>query len=347
MNRWFLALGGAVFLVIWLFTAGPLSNHRQVIRLAGDTMGTSYHITAIGSDLDEAALSEAVEQRLKAVNASMSNWDPNSEVSTFSASKQTDPVKMSDGLAAVMTAAAQINEQSEGRFDVTLGPLIDLWGFGPRKPGDPMPSEADIAAALQHVGQSRLLSIDSSGATLAKSDPEVGINLSAIAKGYGVDAVAQVLQEAGVESYMVEIGGDLVTRGLNPDNEVWRIGVEKPSPGAHDVQLVVPVGDRGLATSGDYRNFFEADGVRYSHVLDASTGRPITHLTTSVTVVADNAMLADGWATAMLVLGQEAGLRIADAHNLAVFFISRDAVGPQGKYITAQSDAFTAVLNPE
>lgn len=342
MFRRFLPLSAAL-----LLAACQFSDEREVVHLSGMTMGTIYHITAIGADLDQAALATAVEEQLAAVNASMSNWIPDSEVSRFSALKQTTPMKISDGFATVMAAAMQVHDQSEGRFDVTLGPLIELWGFGPRTPDDPVPPDAAITAALERVGQSRLLSLDAVAGTLTKSDPGVGVNLSAIAKGYGADAVAATLRESGVEDYMVEIGGDLVTRGTNDEGEPWRIGIEKPEPGARTVQLVVSVSDRGLATSGDYRNFFEADGVRYSHVLDPTTGRPITHRTTSVTVVAENAMIADAWATAMLVLGQEAGLKIAKAHNLAVFFISRDASGAQDAYITSQSSAFTDLLNSE
>ena len=342
MFRRFLLLAAALMLAACQF-----GDDREVVHLSGMTMGTTYHITAIGADLDQAALATAVEAQLAAVNASMSNWDPDSEVSRFSASQQTAPMKISDGFATVMAAAAQVNAQSEGRFDVTLGPLIELWGFGPRTPDDPVPADAAISAALKRVGQARVLSLDTTAGTLAKSDPGVGINLSAIAKGYGADSVAAALREAGVNDYMVEIGGDLVTRGTNAEGERWRIGIETPEPGARTVQLVVSVSDRGLATSGDYRNFFEADGVRYSHLLDPATGRPITHRTTSVTVVAQNAMLADAWASAMLVLGQAAGLEIADAQNLAVFFISRDASGAQDAYITSQSRAFTALLDLE
>lgn len=342
MSRWFLVLPAVL-----LLTACRFGDDQDVVRLSGVTMGTAYNITAIGTDLDQSALAAGVEDRLAAVNTSMSNWDPNSEVSRFSASHDTAPMGISGGFAEVMAAAAQVNEQSKGRFDVTLGPLIELWGFGPRKPGDPVPSDAAIARALAHVGQARLLSLDIAAGTLAKSDADVGVNLGAIAKGYGVDAVAATLRAAGVENYMVEIGGDLVTRGTNPEGEAWRIGIETPTPGARSVQLVVPISNRGMATSGDYRNFFEIDGARYSHVLDPTTGRPIIHRTTSVTVAAENAMLADAWATAMLVLGQEDGLKIAEAHNLAVFFISRDASAAQEAYITSQSSAFTALLNPE
>ena len=333
------ALALATFLTGCLFDKEP-----DVVRLSGETMGTTFNITAIGEDLDEAALAASVEQALAEVNAKMSNWDPNSEVSTFSASTSTDPVAISDEFALVLAAANDVHEKTGGTFDVTLGPLIELWGFGPRKPEDPVPSDADIQAALNGVGQARLLTLDASVGTLAKSDPSVGINLSAIAKGYGIDAVAETLQDAGIEDYLVEIGGDLVTKGQNDQGEAWRIGIEKPEAGSQSVQLIVSLDDRGMASSGDYKNFFEQDGVRYSHIIDPTTGRPITHRTTSVTVLAENAMMADAWATAMLALGQEKGMELAEQHKLAVYFISRDVTGGDDAYITVHSSAFKDAL---
>ncbi|WP_170330355.1 FAD:protein FMN transferase [Ruegeria arenilitoris] len=312
----------------------------EVVRLSGETMGTTFNITAIGENLDEDALASAVQETLAEVNAKMSNWDPNSEVSTFSAATGTDPMSVSAEFAQVITAANEVHEKSGGIFDVTLGPLIELWGFGPRTPEDPVPSDAEIEAALSGVGQNRLLTLDVKAGTLAKSEPGVGINLSAIAKGYGIDAVAERLREAGIEDYLVEIGGDLVTKGQNDKGEIWRIGIEKPQAVAQTPQLIVSVGDLGMASSGDYKNFFEQDGVRYSHIIDPTTGRPITHRTTSVTVLAENAMMADAWATAMLALGQEKGLELAEKHELAVYFISRDVTGGEEAYITVHSSAF-------
>ncbi len=333
-----------VLAVVTLLSGCLFDKEPEVVRLSGETMGTTFNITAIGEDLDEGALAAAVQETLAEVNAKMSNWDPNSEVSTFSAATGTDPMPVSAEFAQVLTAANEVHEKTGGIFDVTLGPLIELWGFGPRTPEDPVPSDADIEAALSGVGQTRLLSLDAEAGTLAKSEPGVGINLSAIAKGYGIDAVAETLREAGIEDYLVEIGGDLVTKGQNDKGEAWRIGIEKPQAGAQTPQLIVSVGDLGMASSGDYKNFFEQDGVRYSHIIDPTTGRPITHRTTSVTVLAENAMMADAWATAMLALGQEKGLELAEKHELAVYFISRDVTGGEEAYITVHSTAFKDAL---
>lgn len=333
-----------VLALVLLLPGCLFDTDPKAVRLSGETMGTTYNITAIGVDLDEAALSQRVEQTLAAVNSRMSNWDPNSEVSVFSASHQTAPQAVSPEFATVISAANTVHKDSKGQFDLTLGPLIELWGFGPQKPEDPIPDDTDISVALKRVGQSRLLHLDVEAGTLAKSDPGVGINLSAIAKGYGIDAIASELRGTGIEDYMIEIGGDLVASGENEKGEGWRIGIEKPEPEAHSVQLVVPVGNMGLATSGDYRNFFEQDGVRYSHIIDPTTGRPITHRTTSVTVLAKNAMMADAWATAMLVIGQKDGMAVAEQLNLAVFFVSRAANTDGSTYITSQSSAFKSAL---
>ncbi|WP_254054655.1 FAD:protein FMN transferase [Roseovarius sp. EL26] len=337
----------ASMMALLFLTACWGEDEPEVLRLTGETMGTTYNITAIGDGLDEDRIAGAVVGMLSQVNATMSNWDPTSEVSRFSASRSTAPIELSAELASLMEVANTVHEQSTGRFDVTLDPLISLWGFGPRKPTDPVPSEEEITQAWLRVGQEHLLVSDSESQTLTKLDPNVSLNLGAIAKGYGIDAVAGALRDHEIENYMVEIGGDLVTAGLNPNGAPWRIGVEKPQLGAQSVQVVVPLSGQALATSGDYRNFFEHDGQRYSHIIDPTTGRPITHVTTSVTVIADNAMLADAWATAMLVLGAEAGLKLAETHKLAVFFISRDVSLDEDAYITAQSGAFDALLQAQ
>ncbi|PIE09061.1 MAG: thiamine biosynthesis protein ApbE [Rhodobacterales bacterium] len=329
-----------LLLAACLFDKGP-----DVVRLSGEAMGTTFNITAIGDDLDADALSAEVQAALAAVNAKMSNWDPASEVSRFAKSTSTAPQPVSPEMAEVIAAANQVHAQSGGMFDVTLGPLIQLWGFGARKPADPIPSDAAIAAAQQAVGQARLLTLDEGALTLAKGRPDTQVFLAAIAKGYGIDAVAAVVAGAGADSYMVEIGGDLVTHGTNPEGKDWSIGIETPAPGAQGaIERVVPVRDRGMATSGDYRNFFTHAGQRYSHIIDPTTGRPITHLTTSVTVLAENAMMADAWATAMLALGAERGLEVAAQHGIAAFFISRSGTDADASHVTAESAAFAAAI---
>ncbi|KGJ06524.1 thiamine biosynthesis lipoprotein [Paracoccus halophilus] len=314
------------------------------LELAGQTMGTTYSIVALDLEakLDPDRVQAAVEATLERVNAGMSNWDPASEISRFNAQDSTDPVGISGELAEVMAAADRVHRLSEGQFDVTLGPLIELWGFGSRTPDTPQPDDRAIAAAMALVGQDRMLVLDAGGspATLAKTQPGVDVYLAAIAKGYGVDAVAVTLRDLGLSDYLVEIGGEVVAAGRNPEGAPWRIGIERPDTAGRSVQQVVGLSDMGMATSGDYRNYFERDGVRYSHIIDARTGRPVSHATASVTVLAESAMMADAWATALLALGRERGMRIAEAQDLAVLFIARDAQAGDNGFVTTTSARF-------
>ncbi|MFK7966001.1 MAG: FAD:protein FMN transferase [Burkholderiaceae bacterium] len=334
-------------LAIWFARSFLGDGVRESVSLTGQTMGTHYKVIAIGSDLDRDELATKVQDRLAQVNGRLSSWDPESEVSRFSAMPETKPMVVSDSFVSVMTLAMQVHEQSGGRFDVTLGPLIELWGFGMNQQTDSVPSDDKIAAALQQVGQGRLLTVDEAAQSIAKRDGRVGINLSAIAKGFGVDQVGLVLRDAGIEEYLVEIGGDLLARGHNAYGQPWRIGIEKPDSGAQAIELVVSLRNHALATSGDYRNFFERNGNRFSHILDPISGRPVTHRTTSVTVVAEHAALADAWATALLVLGLKDGVDLANRLGLAALFIARDASGAQDTYITVQSESFSQLLIDE
>ena len=312
------------------------------LRLSGETMGTTYNIVALDKEarLDADDVRSAVEATLAEVNAQMSNWDPTSEVSRFNAFISTEPFGISAELAQVMQAANEVHAASDGHFDVTLSPLIELWGFGARRPDSPVPSDTAVAEALKLVGQDRLLSLTADPFALSKREPETTVYLAAIAKGYGVDAVAATLERLGLTDYMVEIGGDLIASGTNPDGNDWRIGIERPDAGSGTVAQIVDITGLGMATSGDYRNYFEAGGIRYSHIIDPQTGRPITHSTASVTVLAETAMLADAWATALLVLGQDRGLALSEQLDLAVLFIARDISSDSLEFVVTASSQF-------
>lgn len=331
-----------LFLIAIAFVLAACKSEPVTLKFSGETMGTTYNVIAIDktADLSPDVIKEAISAELATVNSQMSNWDPNSEISRFNSAETTEPIEISPELAKVMGAANDIHVKSEGLFDVTLGPLIEIWGFGARTAESPIPSDEAISAAQAVVGQDKILTLTSEPATLSKSLPKTSVYLAAIAKGYGVDQVAAVLEEAGLEDYMVEIGGDLVTAGLNSKGEPWRIGIERPDAASQTVEEVVNVSGLGMATSGDYRNYFEQDGIRYSHIIDGVTGRPITHGTASVTVLAPDAMLADGWATALLALGQERGLKIAEDEGLAVMFIVRNTDSTQIGFETTVSSQF-------
>lgn len=312
---------------------------QAVFKLSGATMGTTYNVVAVDSSrgVSEQDLQSAIDTALADVNAGMSNWDANSEISRFNARSSTDQVVVSPQLAEVMQAAELVNKASEGTFDTTMGPLIELWGFG-APGGRAMPNDDQIAAAMSQSGHHNTLTVGASG--IQKKQGDAQVYLAAIGKGFGADRVGRALESAGINDYMVEIGGDLYAAGRNPDGLPWQIGIETPNVRDRAVMDVVGVSNLGLASSGDYRNYFEQDGERYSHVIDPSTGRPITHKTASATVLADNAMLADAWATAMLILGRDRGLEIADAHDIAVMFIERDAQAAQLKFKTETSQTF-------
>jgi len=313
-----------------------------VFEITGLTMGTTYNVVATdpSRQLAEADVRSAIDGALAEVNQQMSNWDAGSEISLFNAG--TGAVQMSDGLAHVMQAAEHVHLASEGRFDTTMGPLIELWGFG--APGQrAMPEAAAVSAALAQSGHANTLSLGNG--TMSKTQSDAQVYLAAIGKGYGADRVGRALEALGITDYMVEIGGDLYASGRNPNGQRWQIGVESPDVMAGGLMDVVGVSGLGLASSGDYRNYFEVDGQRYSHIIDPATGHPITHRTASATVLAGNAMLADAWATAMLILGRERGLEIADRENLAVLFVERDADASDIRFTTTANDAFRTLTS--
>jgi FAD:protein FMN transferase len=323
-----------------LALAACKGSAARVFNLSGLTMGTTYNVVAIDSSksVNEADVKAAINGALAEVNQQMSNWDTNSEISRFNAAANTAPVQVSPELAHVMKAADTVYTASEGRFDTTMGPLIELWGFG--APGKrPMPQQAEIDNALAAVGHHNTISVGANA--LQKKQADAQVYLAAIGKGYGADRVGQALESFGITDYLVEIGGDLYASGRNPDGLPWQIGIETPASLNNGIFDVVGISGLGLASSGDYRNYFEKDGQRYSHVIDPATGQPITHRTASATVLAENSMMADAWATAMLILGRERGLEIAAQHDVAVLFVERDTEASSLQFKSSASDAFT------
>ncbi|MEY8882102.1 FAD:protein FMN transferase [Donghicola sp. XS_ASV15] len=328
------------FLILSASALAACQAEDEVLRLSGATMGTTYNVIALssGNSVDKATLKAAIEAALAEVDTQMSNWNAASEISRVNAAAADQTMALSPALARVMQNAEMVHTASDGRFDVTVGPLIDLWGFGSGAEVPHIPADAEIEAALAISGQPRVLTlVDGS---LRKSVDNAEIYLPAIGKGYGVDRVAEALRALDLKDFMVEIGGDLYASGRNPNGTPWQIGIESPVASERSLDSVATVTGMGMATSGDYRNFFEVDGKRYSHIIDPTTGRPILHDTVSATVLTENAMLADAWSTAMLVLGRERGMEIAEAEGLAVMFI--DDVAGQGLTTTASS-SYTAL----
>ena len=291
-------------------------------------MGTSFSVKA--SQLPEgfkvSRLEKLINRRLDEIDQRMSTFISDSEVSLINSSRNTGATFINPELEKVLLVAQEISVLTEGAFDITVGPLVNLWGFGPDKTNNQAPKAEAIQQALKSVGYQKLV-INTRVVTLRKTLPSIAIDLSALAKGYAVDEVAEVLDQQGITDYLVEIGGELHLKGKNLQGENWRIAVEKPNEEKRELQTVLSLTDIAMATSGDYRNYFEQDGQRFAHTLDPRTGYPITHKLASVTVLSDTTMKADAWATALMVLGPEQGYNIAEQQNLAVLFIIKTDQG--------------------
>lgn len=291
-------------------------------------MGTFYSVKIARppSGITAEALREGVEAVLDEVNAEISTYDPDSELARFNQSPTTEWVAVSAGLASVVAQGLRVGALSDGAFDITVGPLVNLWGFGPQGRPAAIPEEAAIAAALARVGDDKLALRDEPPA-LRKTRGDVYVDLSALGEGYGADRVAAYLEPLGVEHYMVAVAGAIRLKGENARGGPWAIAIEEPTAGRRSVHRVIAITDGAVSTSGDYRNFFEQAGRRYSHEIDPDTGRPVAHRLASVTVIDEQAMRADGLATALMVMGDQAGPELAEAAGIPAYFIVREDDG--------------------
>ncbi len=295
----------------------------------GLTMGTSYSVRVVaetGWELDRRArVGARIQGVLDAIESAMSHYQPTSELSRFNRNRTTEPFYVSRETFEVMSRALDLSAQTGGALDVTVGPLVNAWGFGPDEPMQ-LPPDADLLGRLRSRVGFEKLELDAAASTLRKTDPELECDLSAVAKGYGVDQVAAALSEEGETRFMVEVGGEIVASGLNQQGRPWRIGIERPSADG-GIEQVVPLSDRAMATSGDYHIVREFDGRFVSHTIDPHTGRPVEHQLASVTVIADECIVADGLATALAVLGLEEGYPLASERGWAALFLVRDDDG--------------------
>lgn len=314
--------------VLLVVACGDAADSDDPVVLAGATMGTTYTVKLYdtGANVDRAALRSRIDALLERINEQMSTWLPDSELSRFNASRAPGWFPVSAETAYVVEAAAAISTLSNGAFDVTVGPVVNLWGFGPQG-GDPrIPSEEEIAKAMQAVGY-RQLDARISPPALRKRRADLYVDLSAIAKGFAVDELARLLGDQGIQSYLVEIGGELRARGAKPGGKPWRVAIEQPLTDARTVQGIVVLRDSAIATSGDYRNFVENDGKTYSHTINPRSGRPIDHGLASVSVITASAMRADALATAIMVMGPQEGYALAVREALAAQLIIRSEDG--------------------
>ena len=308
----------------------------RVAELGGQTMGTTWSVKVVDSPASLADLQRELEAALVEVNARMSTYDPDSELMQFNNAAVGEPFPVSETTLAVVRISDGVSISTAGAFDVTVGPLVNLWGFGPRKRPERVPSQVEIENALGRIGYSHLQIV---GKMLVRHAP-LFVDLSAVAKGYAVDVLADVLRDNGVERFLVEIGGELRGQGLAEAGRPWRVAIEAPIVHAREVYRVVELRGMGLATSGDYRNYFEVDGQRFSHMIDPRTGRPIKHNVASVSVLHPSVAHADAWATALNVLGVDAGMAVAEREGLLALFILRD----DGAFVTRASPAFDAYV---
>lgn len=306
----------------------------------GETMGTSFSIRIAGkvkrSDLKK--LSQEIENELTEINRQMSTWDPTSEISRFNHTKSTEPIPVSTDFAKVVKRALEFSKITNGSFDPTLQPLLNLWGFGSEAVEQKIPSDDEIADAKSKTGWCKVNVEDES--CLRKSSPEVSLALGAIAKGYGVDAIARILEDEGYENWFVEIGGEVDVKGLNPDGMPWRVGIQYPSTNPFDdsLQGVLHMTKGAVATSGNYRNYREDNGVFYTHILDPRSGRSVISNVASVSVFASNCTDADGIATALFVMGAEEGLKwVEQQPGIEALFLVR---GQGGEIIEKNSSGF-------
>jgi thiamine biosynthesis lipoprotein len=278
--------------------------------IQGRTMGTTYQVKIVAGDHQGIGrLKNKIDARLVKINHSMSTYKKESEISRFNELRQTGRAfEISDDFYRVMRTARIIFELSEGAWDGTVNPLVDLWGFGRAGRQTNLPQKQQIAALLPEIGFEKI-QISANGVLMKKSKT-ITLDLSSIAKGYGVDEVAQIIKKAGFDDFLVEIGGEIFASGQRKDGKSWRLGINRPRKDAafNEVYKIVDLDNEAFATSGDYRNFFEVDGIRYSHVIDPRTGYPVSNGVVSVSIIAGNCTLADGLATAVMVMGTEKGL---------------------------------------
>lgn len=333
-----LAVACLVFIFWRVGRTGPI----PLLRLDGKTMGTTWSVL-LGkrpAGVDTSALHSLMQQELDHINKLMSTYDKSSEISRFNDSNSTQWFPVSTETAQVVELARKISILSNGAFDVTVGPLVDLWGFGSKPRGDRTPADDQVEALRKKVGYKHL-KVRLSPAALRKDIPGLRVDLSAIAKGYAVDKLAEIVSAKGFADMVVEIGGEMLIKGRNPNGKLWRIAVEKPVPGRSSAERVFSLAATGMATSGNYRNFFVEDGQRYGHTIDPATGRPVRHRLASVTVLSPTCAEADALATALMAMGDDAAEELCRRHKISAYLLVH-----QGEEVRAiMSETFKSMID--
>jgi thiamine biosynthesis lipoprotein len=322
-------------LVAVAFLIACSSDREAALRIDGRTMGTSWSVQLAhwSSDADAESLRARIEERLERINAEMSTWRIDSTISRFNRAEAGTAMTIPHNFARVLDHALILADATGGAFDPTIGPLVNLWGFGPPMRRQQVPSEQELAEARKRVGYQRL-EFDRDARRLVQPGG-VTLDLSAIAKGFAVDRIAELLHERGIQDFLINLGGDVRAAGARADGSAWRIGIEWPDPEAGRVERVIAPGSAAVASSGTYRQNFEIDGRRYSHTIDPRTGYPVGHAGVAVTVIAPTAMAADGLATALGVLDPDAALAFAERNDVATLLMRHDDVSIRAEPSTA------------
>ncbi|WP_323108905.1 FAD:protein FMN transferase ApbE [Klebsiella quasipneumoniae] len=307
----------------------PATPASTATVLDGKTMGTFWRVSVIGVDEAKAqALRAKVQAQLDADDRLLSTWKNDSALMRFNHATDTRPWPVSEAMADIVTLSLRIGAKTHGAMDITVGPLVNLWGFGPDKQPVATPDAQAIAAAKARTGLQHLQVINQSGRQFLQKDiPDLFVDLSTVGEGYAADHLARLMEQEGISRYLVSVGGALVSRGMNGEGKPWGVAIQKPTDRENAVQAIVDINGHGISTSGSYRNYYELDGKRISHVIDPQTGQPITHKLVSVTVIAPTALEADGWDTGLMVLGPEKAQQVVREQGLAVYMIVKEGEG--------------------
>lgn len=305
------------------------SDSDTLTMISGPTMGTEYLIKIADktASSDSKHIKQRIDQILHDVNQSMSTYIDDSELSVINQNHTTEWIQVSKELLTVILEANRISAMSDGAFDITVGPLVNLWGFGASR--DSANGKPDASAISQMLNKTGYLKLEyqQNERKIRKQHEDLYLDLSAIAKGFAVDLLANELDKQGYKNFMVEIGGEIKVKGRRSNERGWRIGVEKPVVNERSVQKILELKETGMATSGDYRNYKEIDGQRYSHTINPQTGSPITHKLASVSVLHKSTMTADALATALNVLGPDKGVKLAEEQGITALFLVRTRNG--------------------
>jgi len=333
-------------LLFFSFLLSGCESSEKLVHLKGATMGTHYNVKFYSSDWDDS-LQADVDTLLKEVNQQMSTYIKTSEISYFNQFNRLGWLKISPEFFKVTKYALKLAEKTQGKYDPTIGPLVNLWGFGP-KGERKVPKGDDVKKALLIVGHDKVL-MNEKTLEIKKKVPGVYLDLSSLAKGYGVDVVANFLTSKGIQNYMVEIGGEVRTSGEKPDHHPWSIAIEAPNPKVNGgpYQKIIKLNNTSMATSGNYRNFFESEHKRYSHTIDTKTGRPVVHTLASVSVVDSSCMKADALATALMAMGPEEGLTFAARNKIPAYFVYGEDSQSDRKFVTKETQEFSRLFEKE